>query len=88
MAIIVLTQLQKKMSGDFGPGDAVPYPKAVHTAPADSDVPGDPADLTFWGKSTVGMEPHSSSPKPGGTWYPGPLSRFKCDACDAVLRSQ
>jgi hypothetical protein len=88
MEIIVLTEDRKEMGDDFGPGDAVAYPKGVHAAPADPDVPGDPAERTFCGKSTAGMErTHHSPSRPGQSWCPAGLARFRCDACDTALHS-
>ncbi|MFE7861301.1 hypothetical protein [Streptomyces sp. NPDC057403] len=88
MPIIVLVEPRKEMSTDFGAGKAVSFPKAVHAAPADSDVAGDPAELTFCGKPTAGMEPLPHMPKgPGGSWYPGGLSQYRCRDCDRALHS-
>lgn len=56
MAIIVLRELRKELSEDFGPGDPLPYIEVVHAAPADPDVSGDPGDRTFCGKPTLDME--------------------------------
>lgn len=88
MEIIVLTEVHKEMGADFGPGDAVTHPTAVHAAPADPDIPGDPGERTFCGKPTTQMEPHSYSPPgPGAPWYPSNLSGFRCATCNAALRS-
>lgn len=57
MAIIVLQEMDKQMPPDFGPGAAASFIAAVHAAPADPDVPGDPDDRTFCGRPTLGMEP-------------------------------
>jgi hypothetical protein len=71
MEIIVVEEPSKQLSEDFGPGDAVAYIEAVHAAPADPTVPGDPAEHTFCGKSTRGMEKLSYRPSgPGAPWCP------------------
>lgn len=88
MRIIVLTELRKALGDDFGPGEAVTRAEAVHAAPADPDVPGDPGAKTFCGMSTEGMERHPYSPsRPGQSWYPAGVSRFRCPTCDRALRS-
>lgn len=72
MAIIVLQEL-----------DA-----AVHAAPADPDVPGDPDDRTFCGRPTLGMEPVPYEPAgPGAPWLPPNLRRRECPDCAAALRT-
>jgi hypothetical protein len=86
MSVIVLQEMGKQVSADFGPGGAEPYIKSVHAAPADPAVPGDPAEETFCGKPTSGMErlpykPHS----PGDHWYPHIMSRWVCPECEQAL---
>ncbi|MDH6552058.1 hypothetical protein [Streptomyces sp. SAI-041] len=56
MAIVVLRELRKEPSEDFGPVEPVAYIEAVHAAPGDPDVSGDPDDRTFCGKPTLDME--------------------------------
>lgn len=62
MGIIVVEETRRQVSEDFGPGEVVAYNGAVHAAPADSSVPGDPADTTLRNKPTRGMEKLSYTP--------------------------
>ncbi|MFD8621709.1 hypothetical protein [Streptomyces sp. NPDC059513] len=88
MRIIVVEEPGKQMSEDFGPGDAVAYIEAVHAAPADPAVPGDPADTTFCGEPTQGMDKLSYQPNgPGAPWYPPNKREWMCPDCDEALRS-
>ncbi|MEU5366559.1 hypothetical protein ABZ354_24320 [Streptomyces sp. NPDC005925] len=89
MAIIVLRERRKELSKDFGPGDALSHIEAVHAAPADPDVPGDPGDRTFCGKPTLDMERVDYQPAgPGAPWLPPDMSRWACRDCAAALRAQ
>lgn len=88
MEIIVVQELSKELSEDFGPGNALAYIRAVHAAQADPAVPGDPADTTFCGRPTSGMEKLSYSPSgPGASWCPPNKKQWKCTECDTALRS-
>ncbi|MFC8408593.1 hypothetical protein ACFUG9_34270 [Streptomyces griseoincarnatus] len=88
MAIIVLQELDKQMPPDFGPGAAASFIAAVHAAPADPDVPGDPDDRTLCGRPTLGMEPVPYEPAgPGAPWLPPKLRRWECPDCAAALRT-
>jgi hypothetical protein len=42
-----LRELRKGMSQDFRSGDPLSFIEAVHAAPADPDVSGDPDERTF-----------------------------------------
>lgn len=88
MAIIVLRELRRERSEDFGPGDPLSYIEAVHAAPADPDVSGDPGDRTFCGKPTLDMERVDYRPAgPGASWLPLNMRRWECAACAGALRS-
>ncbi|OQR64378.1 hypothetical protein B6E66_08635, partial [Streptomyces maremycinicus] len=56
MAIVVLRELRKELSTDFGAGDAESRIAAVHAATAEPDALGDVGDRTFCGKPTLDME--------------------------------
>lgn len=74
MAIIVLRELRKETSKDFGPGNPIDHPKAVHAAPADPD------DQTFCGKPTADMERVNYEPSgPGAPWLPPNMREWKCN---------
>jgi len=89
MVIVVLRELRKELSKDFGPGDLVGYIKAVHAAPTDPDVSGDPGDRTFCGKPTLNMERVNYHPAgPGAPWLPLNMQNWECRDCAAALRSQ
>jgi hypothetical protein len=89
MAIVVLRELRKELSKDFGPGDPLSYIEAVHAAPADPDVPGDADDRTFCGKPTLDMERVNYQPAgPGAPWLPPNMSDWECRDCAAALRAQ
>ncbi|CAD11999.1 hypothetical protein (plasmid) [Streptomyces coelicolor A3(2)] len=89
MTIVVLRELRKELSEDFGPGDAVDRIEAVHAAPADSDVSGDPDDRTFCGKPTLDMERVNYQPVgPGAPWLPPNMHAWECRDCAAALRSR
>ncbi|MFI8537503.1 hypothetical protein ACIGMX_45585 [Streptomyces aquilus] len=86
MAIVVLRELRKKLSEDFGPGDPVGYIKAVHTAPLVSGAPG---DRTLCGKPTPDMERVNHQPTgPDGPCLPLNMQRWECRECAAALRLQ
>lgn len=86
MAIMVLRELRKEMSKDFGPGDPVAYIEAVHAAPVDPDVSGDPGDRTLCGKPTADMERVNYQPSgPGAPWLPPNMRRWECRACSAAI---
>jgi len=88
MTVIVLEEPRKEMSEDFGPGDVVSYIGKVHAAPADPFIPGDPADRTFCGKDTFGMDKLAYRPSaPGASWYPPNKRRWVCRDCDTALRA-
>ncbi len=88
MAIIVLRELRKEMSQDFGPGHADSFIEAVHAAPADPDVPETPDDRTFCGRPTLDMERVNYQPAgPGAPWLPPNMTKWKCSDCAAALRS-
>lgn len=88
MGIIVVEETRKEMGEDFGPGDAVAYNGAVHAAPADPSVPGDPADTTLCSKPTRGMEKLPYTPAgPGAPWYPRNKRQWVCRDCDEALHS-
>lgn len=88
MAIMVLRELGKKLSEDFGEGGPVPYIKAVHAAPADPDVSGDLEDRTFCGKPTLDMERVNYQPSgPDAPWLPPNMSKWECRTCAAALGS-
>jgi hypothetical protein len=87
--VIVVQELERELSEDFGPGDALAYIRAIHAAPADPAVPGDPANTTLCGRPTFGMEKLSYSPSgPGAPWCPPNKTQWKCTACDTELRSR
>ncbi|MFJ9149160.1 hypothetical protein ACIRP7_14030 [Streptomyces sp. NPDC102270] len=89
MAIVVLREPRKELSQDFGPGDPVDNIEAIHAAPADPDVSGDPDDRTFCGKSTLDMERvYYQPPGPGAAWLPANMQDWECRDCAAALRSQ
>jgi hypothetical protein len=89
MAIVVLRELRKELSEDFGPGDPVSYIEAVHAAPADPDVSGDADDRTFCGKPILDMERVNYQPAgPGAPWLPPNMRKWECGTCANALRSQ
>ncbi|WP_228984245.1 hypothetical protein [Streptomyces sp. DH12] len=88
MAIVVLRELRKELSRDMGPGDPLGFIEAVHAAPADPDVPGDPGDRTFCGLPTLGMERVEYTPRaPGAPWLPHNMRPWECRNCADALRS-
>src|SRR5690606_10416078 len=88
MAIVVLQELDKQSPPDFSPGAAASFIAAVHAAPADPDVPGDPDDRTFCGRPTRGMEPLSYKPAgPGAPWLPKNMRGWECPDCAAALQA-
>jgi hypothetical protein len=88
MAIVMMIELRREMSRDFGPGDVVKPIAAVHAAPADPDTSGDPDDRTFCGRPTADMERRDYQPGgPGAPWLPPNLREWKCPDCDEALRS-
>ncbi|MFG2457030.1 hypothetical protein ACGFWE_08170 [Streptomyces sp. NPDC048523] len=88
MGIIIVEETRKQMSVDFGPGRADTFTEAVHAAPADPSVPGDPGDTTLCGKPTRDMEKLSYTPSgPGAPWFPRNKRQWMCRACDEALRS-
>lgn len=66
MAIVVLRELRKELSEDFGPGDQVSRIEAIHAAPANPETPGDVDDRTFCGKPTEHMERVNYQPQGPG----------------------
>ncbi|MFJ1975246.1 hypothetical protein ACIO93_42230 [Streptomyces sp. NPDC087903] len=87
MGIIVVEETRRQMSEDFGPGDPVAYIEAVHAAPADPSVPGDPTDTTLCGKPTRDIDKLSYTPaSPGAPWCPPNKRQWMCRACDDALR--
>ncbi|MFF0164038.1 hypothetical protein ACFYRY_42105 [Streptomyces sp. NPDC005263] len=89
MAIVVLRELRKELSKDFGPGDPLSFIEAVHAAPADPDVSGDADDRTFCGKPTLDMERVNYQPAgPGAPWLPPNMQEWECRDCTDALRSQ
>jgi hypothetical protein len=86
MSIIVLQEMGKQLSTDFGEGGVEPYIKAVHAAPADAALPEDPAEQTFCGKPTSDMERLAYKPRnPDDHWYPSILRTWACPDCDQAL---
>jgi hypothetical protein len=86
MTIVVLRELRKELAQDFGPGTADSVIEAVHAAPADSDVSGDPDDPTFCGKPTLDMERvNYQRSGPSAPWLPPNMSDWECrDRADAL----
>jgi hypothetical protein len=88
MGIIGVEEPSKQLSEDFGPGDAVAYIEAVHAAPTDPAVPGDPTDTTLCGKSTRGMDKLPYRPSGSGApWCPPNKHKWMCRDCDEALHS-
>ncbi|WP_413755037.1 hypothetical protein [Streptomyces sp. MMBL 11-3] len=89
MAIIVLRELRKEMSVDFGPGAADLFIEAVHAASVDPDIPGGADDRTFCGKPTLDMERVNYQPAGSDApWLPQNMQDWECRDCSAALRSQ
>ncbi|MEW2267486.1 hypothetical protein ACGF5T_34585 [Streptomyces sp. NPDC047853] len=88
MVIVVLRELRKKLSEDFGPGDPVSEIEAVHAAPTDPATPGGVDERTFCGKPTLDIERANYQPsEPGASWSPPNMKRWECSDCADALRS-
>jgi hypothetical protein len=89
MAIVVLRELRKELSEDFGQGDPLARIEAVHAAPADPSIVEDADDRTFCGKPTLDMERVNYQPAgPGEPWLPPNMRAWECRDCASALRSQ
>ncbi|GAA0680208.1 hypothetical protein GCM10010193_37340 [Kitasatospora atroaurantiaca] len=89
VSIVVLLEPELVRASALGDTtDYVEGVRAVHAAPADPSVPGNPDDLTFCGMDTGRMrrDPYQA-PQPGATWYPPKWRGKVCSACDRVLRA-
>ncbi|MDW8804384.1 hypothetical protein P1P68_06145 [Streptomyces scabiei] len=87
MAIVVVREMTRVMSTDFGQGAHVPEIVAVHATPADPDIPADPSERTLCGKPTADMELVNYQPNaPGASWLPPNMKDWKCGPCDQAVR--
>ncbi|MEV4943270.1 hypothetical protein [Streptomyces zaomyceticus] len=82
MEIMVVQELRKELSEDFGSGDPLARIEAVHA------VPLEPGDRTLCGTPADDMERLAYQPSgPDMPWLPPDKQDWECSTCADALRT-